>query len=58
MDLDILSARTGYRRSTIKRQLKPAVFSKLDNKILSKYALVFEIDVEDLKTEKFNEDKF
>jgi len=26
--------------------------------VLLKYALIFEIDVEDLKTEKFNADKF
>ncbi len=58
MDIGILSAYTGFWKWTIKRHLKPAVFIKLDNKILSKYALVFEIDVEDLKTENFHADKF
>jgi len=58
MDIGILSAYTGFWKWTIKRHLKPSVFVKLDNKVLLKYALIFEIDVEDLKTEKFNADKF
>ncbi len=58
MDISILSAYTGFWKWTIKRHLKPAVFARLDNKTLSKYALVFEITIEDLKTEKFNADKF
>ncbi|HRB39588.1 MAG TPA: hypothetical protein PKX86_02610 [Bacteroidia bacterium] len=53
MDIGILSAYTGFWKWTIKRHLKPSVFVKLDNN-----ALIFEIDVEDLKTEKFNADKF
>lgn len=58
MDIGIVAAYTGFWKWTIKRHLKPAVFIRLDNKILSKYALVFEIDVEDLKTENFHAAKF
>ena len=50
MDLAILSDYTGFWKWRIRRHLKPAVFSKLSDKALQKYAEVFNITVEELKT--------
>ncbi len=49
MDLPTLASVTGLFQFRIKRHLKLKVFKKLDNKILSKYALAFNIEVKDLK---------
>ena len=49
MDLTTLSAYTGFWRLSIKRHLKPAVFNKLSQKKLAKYAEAFKISVEELK---------
>ncbi|MEO6490535.1 MAG: hypothetical protein ABIO04_11390 [Ferruginibacter sp.] len=56
MDIGILSAYTGFWKWTIKQHLKPAVFKELSEKKLLKYAEVFNISVEDLKTMKVNEE--
>mgnify|MGYP002851932019 CR=1 FL=1 len=49
MDLTILSAYTGFFQWTIKRHLKPAIFNKLSEKKLKKYAEAFEVSLEQLK---------
>ena len=50
MDLSILSAYTGFWKWTIKRHMKPSVFKKLSADKLKRYADVFDISVEQLKT--------
>lgn len=50
MDLSILSAYTGFWKWTIKRHMKPSVFKKLSEEKLKRYAEVFEVSVEQLKT--------
>ena len=50
MDIGILSAYTGFWKWTIKRHLKPAVFKRLSEEKLKRYAEVFDITVEQLKT--------
>ena len=54
MDLDILSSYVGYWKWRVKRHFKPSVFSKLNDKILQKYANVFSISVSELKNFKAN----
>ncbi len=49
MDLPVLASYVGLWKWRVKRHFKPAVFKKLNNKILQKYANVFEISVEELK---------
>ena len=48
MDLTVLSGYTGFYKWQIKRHLKPSVFKNLSASKLSKYAEVFEIEVDDL----------
>ena len=55
MDIGIVSAYTGFWKWTIKQHLKPAVFKKLSEQKLKKYAEAFNISVEELKTMKVNE---
>jgi hypothetical protein len=50
MDIGILSAYTGFWKWTIKRHMKPSVFNKLSYEKLKRYAEIFEISVEQLKT--------
>jgi hypothetical protein len=50
MDLAIVSAYTGFWQWTIKRHLKPEVFRNLSEKKLSKYAEVFDVSMEELKS--------
>lgn len=52
MDLIVLSGYTGFWKFNIKRHFKPAVFSKLSDAKLSKYAQAFEITLEELKSFK------
>jgi hypothetical protein len=56
MDIGILAGYTGFWKWQIRRHLKPAVFNKLSDKQLQKYAKAFNIKVEDLKTMTINED--
>jgi len=49
MDLPILSSYIGIWQWRVKRHLKPKVFQKLSEKVLKKYASVFEISIEELK---------
>jgi hypothetical protein len=50
MDIGILSSYTGFFKWQIKRHLKPAVFNKLSNKKLNKYAEAFNVTIDELKT--------
>jgi len=50
MDLPILSSYVGIWQWRVKRHLKPKVFQKLSDKVLKKYASVFEISIKELKS--------
>jgi len=50
MDIPILASYVGLWKWRVKRHFKPSVFKKLNNKILQKYADVFEISIEQLKS--------
>jgi hypothetical protein len=50
MDIPILAAYTGFWKWQVKNHLKYAVFEKLSTSKLEKYAALFEVSVEDLKT--------
>lgn len=52
MDIPIVSGYTGFWGFTIKRHMKPHVFSRLSDKKLEKYAKAFEITLEELKNFK------
>ncbi len=52
MDVSVLSHYTGFWKWRIKQHFKPSKFNKLSNKVLQKYADVFEISVEQLKNIK------
>jgi len=52
MDLTILASYVGMWKWRVKRHFKPAVFAKLSDSILKKYADTFEISVEKLKNFK------
>lgn len=49
MDISILSDYTGFWKFTVKRHLKPFFFNRLSEKTLRKYAIIFQIEVSDLK---------
>lgn len=49
MDIGLLSDYTGFWKWRIKRHLKPAVFNKLSEKKLRKYAKAFDISVQELR---------
>jgi hypothetical protein len=49
MDLPILASYVGMWKWRVKRHFKPAVFKNLNNKILQKYADVFDISIEELQ---------
>jgi len=49
MDLTILASYVGIWKWRVKRHFKPKVFNKLSQKILKKYADVFEISLDQLK---------
>lgn len=48
MDTGILAGYTGFWRWQIKRHLQPNVFKKLSKEKLSRYAQVFNVNVDDL----------
>jgi hypothetical protein len=52
MDMIVLSGYTGFWKFNIKRHLKPEVFKNISDSKLEKYALAFEIRLEDLKNFK------
>jgi len=52
MDEGVLAHYTGIWKWRVKRHLKPQVFSKLNDKVLQKYANAFEISIDELKNFK------
>lgn len=50
MDVGILASYVGFWQWKVKRHFKPSVFKKLSDKTLNKYAEVFEISIEELKS--------
>jgi hypothetical protein len=52
MDLNILASYVGYWKWRVKRHFKPAVFAKLNDKTLQKYADTFDISIDELKNFK------
>ena len=53
MDLTVLAGYTGFWKFQIKRHMKPAVFSKLSDKKLEKYAAAFVVALYELKNTPF-----
>ena len=56
MNIGILSSYTGFFKWQIKRHLKPAVFNNLSIKKLTRYAEVFNVSVDELKTMNVHEE--
>src|SRR5688572_23047808 len=52
MDLGILAGYVGMWRWRVKRHFKPTLFKRLNDKILDKYATVFDITLGELKNFK------
>lgn len=48
MDESILASYVGFWKWRVKRHFNPSVFKKLNHKVLSKYAEVFEVSVEEI----------
>ncbi len=55
MDIPIVAAYTGFWKWQVKRHLKYDVFQKLSPSKLAKYAELFEVSQEELKTMKVDE---
>lgn len=55
MDIQILSAYTGFWKWQVRRHLKPRIFRNLSAQKLQRYATAFEITVEELKNVNLNE---
>ena len=47
--MNILASYVGMWKWRVKRHFKPKIFNKLPNRVLQKYADVFEISIEKLK---------
>ncbi len=58
MDLPIVAAYTGFWQWTVKRHLKPSVFNTLSEKKLQKYADIFDVSINNLKTMNVDGIKF
>lgn len=56
MDMGIMASYSGFWKWQIKRHLKPTVFNKLSDKKLQRYAEIFNVSVEDLKSMNVHED--
>ncbi len=56
MDIGIVAAYTGFWKWQVKRHLKPAVFKRLSDKKLLRYAEIFNVSLEDLKSMTVHED--
>jgi hypothetical protein len=56
MDISIVSAYTGFWKWQVKKHLKYSVFEKLSESRLRKYAELFEVSVNELKTMQVHED--
>lgn len=55
MDIPIVAAYTGFWKWQVKRHLKYPVFEKLSEARLARYAALFEVSVEELKTMQVHE---
>jgi hypothetical protein len=55
MDVPIVAAYTGFWKWQVRRHMKPEVFERLSEKKLRKYAEIFEVSAEHLKTMESNE---
>jgi hypothetical protein len=55
MDIPIVSAYTGFWKWQVKKHLKYKAFQKLSEARLAKYAELFEVSVDELKTMKVHE---
>jgi hypothetical protein len=56
MDIGIVAAYSGFWKWQIRRHLRPVIFKKLSDKTLQRYAGIFNVSVEELKSMKVNED--
>ena len=56
MDIGIVAGYTGFWKWQIKRHMKPAVFQKLSDKKLQRYADTFNVSLTELKTMNVDED--
>jgi hypothetical protein len=56
MDIAIVAAYTGFWKWQVKRHLKYSVFEKLSPYRLARYAELFEVSVDELKTMQVHED--
>ena len=56
MDVGVLAAYTGFWKWQVRRHLQPAVFKKLSDRRLRRYAEVFDISIDDLNTLTVHED--
>jgi hypothetical protein len=56
MDVGVLAAYTGFWKWQVRRHLRPAVFKKLSDRRLRRYAEVFDISIDDLNTLTVHED--
>ena len=56
MDMPTIAAYTGFWQWQIKRHINPAVFKKLSDKKIKKYAEVFDVSIDDLKNLQLNGD--
>jgi hypothetical protein len=52
MDLALLASYVGKFQWQVKRHMKPAVFNRLNDKMLQRYAAAFKISVQELKNIK------
>jgi hypothetical protein len=57
MDIGVLAGYTGFWKWQVRRHLRPAVFSKLSERKLRRYAEVFEVSVTDLNSLNVHEDR-
>ena len=55
MDIGIVAAYTGFWKWQVKKHMRYPVFEKLSDSKLSRYAALFEVSVEELKTMKVHE---
>jgi hypothetical protein len=55
MDIPIVAAYTGFWKWQVKKHLKHSAFEKLSASRLAKYAELFEVSVDELKTMKVDE---
>ena len=53
MDASMLADYTGFWKFTVNRHLQPKTFSKLSDKHLSAYAVIFNVSIDDLKNNRY-----